>query len=150
MYGFSKYFEGLIWLLIKESSVCFKIWAMKRKVFLVKLIYFGYRFTVFLTSKNKPVSTVKIPEFLLDICCFYYLSILGDVYSLVVVVFLLFWTGKLFYFYNNLCWRATQVSGGSWQVIFLLLPWFLPYLYCCFYGNLCYSLNFFGCVNLCV
>ena len=37
--------------------------------------------------------------------------------------------GKLFFFYHTLGWRATQVSG-SWQVIFLLLPWFLPYFYC--------------------
>ena len=44
LWGLSKYFEGLIWLLIKESSVCFTFWSMKKKVFWAKLIYFGYIF----------------------------------------------------------------------------------------------------------
>ena len=37
----SKCFEGLIWWLILESFVWFKIRTMKQKVFWVKLTYFG-------------------------------------------------------------------------------------------------------------
>ena len=28
----------------------------------------------------------------------------------------------MFFFYHTLCWQVTEVTAGSWQVIFLLLP----------------------------
>ena len=48
--------------------------------------------------------------------------------SFVLVVFLLSWTDRLsFSWSRTLCWPTIQVSDASWQVIFSLWPWFLPY-----------------------
>ena len=118
------------------TSANLEVSAMKNKVIWVNEIYFRFR-------EKCNIKWLAYSCYWNTWIFFLYLLFLWFFRSwwysqyVVLVKFLLFWKDKLFFFtYHILCSLARQVLAVSWQVIFLQWLWFLPHLYCCFYGNL--------------